>query len=171
MASLLNSEQCSIHLRINFMIRNARMGFIVILSAALALPVICLLGIMCLALWQWPDLWQRHFCGSPPAGTRLVNYVTSRAGYDASYGFEFHVANDQVRDGLIARWGLTAPAPAIAKDRLLSFIDSGDAGWWPADIDAIAEEHYVRIEDQQEKYWSLWVDRDENRIFAVYGNW
>jgi hypothetical protein len=32
-------------------------------------------------------------------------------------------------------------------------------------------ERYARVDEVNTSYWSLWVDRENGRVYAEYGDW
>jgi hypothetical protein len=96
-----------------------------------------------------------------------VNYHHSW-GLDHGDEFEFAVTDDTLRDLIIQEWKLT---PADRPQDAPSFAKHTGAPWWPGALLDALPERYGRIDWDRERYWSLWVDRENGRLYAEYGKW
>ena len=112
-----------------------------------------------------------HINGPLPASATLDLQHEACVGFsDVSYAFRFTVTDDKLRDQLIANWKLLRTEPS---GELKSFVALAPPPWFPKDRDRIQafEERYSRIDVEAEKYWCVWIDRKNNRLYAEYGRW
>lgn len=140
------------------------------LSALKRRLLITALVILTLALlvWRpWRSRFGYHFDFPLPSSARLVNYHHSW-GLDAGDEFEFAVTDDALRDAIVKEWNLK---PAVRDQDVKSFAKFTGAPWWPrAKLDQFPE-RYGRVDEAATGYWSLWVDRENGKIYAEYGDW
>jgi hypothetical protein len=129
---------------------------------------ICVVGA---AAWLWTrDPYSQHFRGPLPSGTKLLHYEKSRAGFDVSYVFVFEAPDDQLLNQLINEWSLK---PSVPNDHeTMSFVDLHPPSWWPGqkDLESISVQ-YEWIDKANERYRSVWLDRDKRLLYAEYGRW
>jgi len=149
--------------------RRAPRWLIALVVAAIALPMTGVgLGVTAFWLW-WNDPHSRHFDFPLPAGSTLVEYESFRSGFELKYGFVYRVPDNQLRDTLIARWHLV-PAPASASGEPIDTLD-GRAAWWPSSRLKTLPEAYHLSKYSDQRYWSVWIDRDNDLIYVQYGRW
>lgn len=98
----------------------------------------------------------------------MVNYHHSW-GRDSGDEFEFAVTDDALRDATIKQWNLK---PAVKPEDAMSFATLERRNpWWPGrKLDQLPE-RYGRKDEAKTSYWSLWVDRENGRVYAEKGNW
>jgi hypothetical protein len=115
--------------------------------------------------WLCPGSYERHFTSPLPATAHLEHHLGSHAGFDASYAFVFSVTDDALRDQLIAEWNLSPSGSPT------SFVELRPPEWWKPRSLHQADEKYERFDEQNELYWSVWVDHDSGKVYTEYGNW
>ncbi|MEZ0267063.1 MAG: hypothetical protein ACAI43_20215 [Phycisphaerae bacterium] len=132
--------------------------------------LITAVAVLAIGLWIWSP-WRAnfgyHFSFPLPPSAKVIQYHHS-AGRDSGDEFEFAVTDDALRDAIIKEWNLTSVAPG---GRVMSFARVTGAPWWPGDKLQELPERYGRIDERASRYWSLWVDRQNGRLYAEYGNW
>jgi hypothetical protein len=62
-------------------------------------------------------------------------------------------------------------APAVRDDDAISFAKSTAAPWWPPEKLDQFPKPYGRVDEAATRYWSLWVDRDDGKLYAEHGDW
>lgn len=106
----------------------------------------------------------QHFQVPLPRGTRLLNHYSNRSGWsDMTYLFEFEVKDDVMRDRLRTRWHLNRKHEDISWKKA--------PGWWPVQEGTKRLECYGRDDVQQERYYFVWSDPANERLYVQYGNW
>jgi hypothetical protein len=135
------------------------------ISVAVAIVVaVVLLATLPYLAFRGPDA--SHFGGSPPPGTRLLNYEKKLAGFgDVNYKFEFHTPDDRLFEKLIQEWDLEK-----ATDDVSGTFSQPD--WWP-DEDYLEDlpVYYERDDRAEERYRRLWYDPARQRLYFEYGRW
>jgi hypothetical protein len=54
----------------------------------------------------------------------------------------------------------------------MSFVAMRRPAWWPAkDELELLPEKLWRVDQTNERYWSVWVDRQKGLLYAEYGRW
>jgi hypothetical protein len=134
--------------------------------------VFTVLAVLALAVlvWRpWRSRFGHHFGFPLPATAKLVNYHHSWGFMDSGDEFEFTVTDDALRDAIIKEWNLK---PAVKPNDAVSFAKLGSGPpWWPgARLDQFPE-RYGRVDGAATNYWSLWVDRENGKVYAEYGDW
>jgi hypothetical protein len=142
------------------------------LSALKRRHFIIVLVVLALALLIWSPWRSRfgyHFDFPFPQTAKLVNYHHGW-GRDSGDEFVFAVTDDTLRDAIIKEWSLK---PSIAEDdsEVMSFAKATGAPWWPPEPNRQFSERYGRVDQAACNYWSLWVDRENGKLYAEYGNW
>lgn len=134
------------------------------------LLILVLVGFaLALLVWRpWRSRFGHHFDFPIPPTAKLVNYRHSW-GLDSGDEFEFAVTDDALRDAIIKAWDLK---PAVEPDDVVSFAKlERRSPWWPgAKLDQFPE-RYGRRDEALSSYWSLWVDRDNGKLYAEKGDW
>jgi len=97
----------------------------------------------------------------------MVNYHHSW-GRDSGDEFEFAVTDDTLRDAIIEEWNLR---PALRPEDAKSWATITGAGWWPGGKLDQYPERYGRVDEGAARYWSLWFDPANGKLYAEYGNW
>ncbi|HEX8341521.1 MAG TPA: hypothetical protein VF624_11485 [Tepidisphaeraceae bacterium] len=136
------------------------------LALAVTLPLTAVAAL--LVFWPSPD--ERHFASPIPNSAKLLHYTRSPAGFDVSYVFVFQAADDKLLGQLIKEWSLK---PAVAgQDEPISFVTLRPPAWWlnQNSLQAIPE-RYLWIDQGNERYRSVWVDRSTAKVYAEYGRW
>jgi len=120
--------------------------------------------------------YERHFFESLPPSARLLHSHRD-GGIDVQYAFVFAVADDQLRDRFIERWRLR-PVQSVDHGNLIasateatSFVELDPPAWWPADRLEKLPDKYARTGWDAERYWTIWADRENGRLYAEYGGW
>lgn len=135
--------------------RSSLITFLILLSLAIL-------------IWRpWRSSFGYHFSFSLPPTAKLVNYHHSW-GRDSGDEFEFNFTDDLLRDAIIKEWNLK---PAVREDSPISFAKFTGAPWWPGEKLDQLPERYSRVDETACQYWSLWVDRQNGKLYAEYGNW
>jgi hypothetical protein len=131
--------------------------------------VICVIGLAAFLLWPRSRL-TRQFSGAMPTSARLDYTFHRHAGLsDNNYAFRFTVTDDALRDKLIADWKLIPFVDVMQEST--SFISLKPPPWWPVARLETLPERYVRDDDANERYWNVWVDRENGWLYAEHGNW
>lgn len=131
------------------------------------ITVFVLLAVAVLVWSPWRARFGYHFGFPLPPTARMVNYHHSR-GLDSGDEFEFAVTDDALRDAIVKEWDLRR---AAEPDGVTSFAKHTGAPWWPrAKLDQFPE-RYGRVDEAATRYWSLWVDRANGKLYAEYGEW
>jgi hypothetical protein len=122
-----------------------------------------------LFIWRpWRSRFGYHFDFPLPPTARLVNYHHSW-GLDAGDEFEFAVTDDALRDSIIRQWNLM---PAAKPEDAVSFAKfTNRQPWWPGKKLDEFPERYARKDEVKTSYWSLWVDRENGKVYAEKGEW
>jgi hypothetical protein len=111
--------------------------------------------------------YDQHFDRPLPKGSKMLHYHYQHAGFsDKSYAFVFAVSDEALRDRLIKEWNLKPVGQAT------SFVRRNAPSWWPSYEDrSQMAECYGWDDEDNEGYWSIWIDRDRRLLYAEYGNW
>jgi hypothetical protein len=120
-------------------------------------------------IWQpWRPLFSYHFDFPLPSTAKYLNHHHSR-GIDSGDEFEFAFTDNQLRDAIIRQWNLQ---PAVDPNGARSFARlTSTEPWWPgARLDQLPE-RYGRIDEATARYWSLWVDRANGKVYVESGEW
>lgn len=114
------------------------------------------------------DTYSRHFDRPPPNGSKLLNYEERRTGWnDMTYGFEFSVLDEALKNQLIIDCGLREDGhPGREVD-----LDEWSLTWWPVPGERSRMEAYSWEDRQLEEYKCLWFDKERDRLYLQYGNW
>jgi hypothetical protein len=84
-----------------------------------------------------------------------------------TYGFEFSVPDEVLKERLIVEWGIRERNdPGAACD-----IDDWSLKWWPIPSRRSKMEAYAWEDRELAEYKCLWFDRDKGRLYIQYGNW
>jgi len=102
-----------------------------------------------------------------PASAKQIYSGGQYAGFDASYGFVFDVADNSLQEQLIGEWDLDTTSPSES-----GFFKFAKYPWWPTD-DAFLkmDENFSRSDEQNEEYWHVWHDRKNGRLYIEHGRW
>lgn len=88
---------------------------------------------------------------------------------DWTYRFEIAYSDDQARDQMVNTWKLQ---PGVQGQNYTGGNDT--PAWWPAgrinDIQLNCE-WYIREDEQLERWWMVWVDREHDRLYVETGRW
>jgi hypothetical protein len=128
--------------------------------------VILALGVL---IWRpWRSRFGYHFGFPLPPTAKLIHYH-HEWGSDFGNEFEFTVTGDALRDAIIKEWNLK---PGRREDNVMSFAKASSAPWWwpRSKLDQFPE-RYGRVDEAATRYWSLWVDRENGKLYAEYGRW
>jgi hypothetical protein len=90
-----------------------------------------------------------------------------RSGFQyASHSYCYHVTDDQLLDLLIDRWKLARISDA--DQRAISYTTHDPPSWWPSDrtLRKFPEQYE---HEERGRYWSVWVDRENCRLWAEFG--
>jgi hypothetical protein len=138
------------------------------LKRRLLITVLIVLALALLVWRPWRWTFGYHFDFPLPPTARLVNYHHSW-GRDSGDEFEFAVTDDALRDAIMKQWNLK---PAVKPDDARSFATVERRNpWWPgAKVDQFPE-RYGRVDEAATSYWSLWVDRENGKVYAEKGDW
>jgi hypothetical protein len=114
------------------------------------------------------DIYRRHFDRPLPEGSALLHYAQRRSRWnDMTYGFEFSVPDEVLKERLIVEWGIRERNdPGAACD-----IDDWSLKWWPIPSRRSKMEAYAWEDRELAEYKCLWFDRDKGRLYIQYGNW
>jgi len=114
------------------------------------------------------DTYSHHFDRPLPNGSKLLNYEERRAGWnDMTYGFEFSVPDEVLKNQLIIDWGLREDGhPGGEVD-----LDKWSLSWWPVPGERSKMEAYSWEDRQLGEYKCLWSDKENERLYIQYGNW
>lgn len=120
---------------------------------------------------QLDSLTTRTFPFNLPTSAELIDSHESQAGFDSSQGYCFRVQDDQLLDLLVKHWKLAKTTDP--RDPATSFLGLEPPPGWPtADRLANYPEQYEReVTEGGERYWSVWVDRELNLLWAEKGKW
>ena len=105
---------------------------------------------------------------SLPATASLEDSYDRSGLMYASHSYCFRVTDDQLLDLLIDRWKLVRVENA--SHVAISFTATADdpPHWWPSEQSlSDSPEQYRHMERHQ--YWSVWVDREHNILWAETG--
>ena len=118
---------------------------------------------------QLPSIWTFPF--DMPATAYLINSHHHQAGFDSSQGYCFRVEDDQLRDLLIKHWKLDRINDP--RDPSISFVETDPPPWWPPEgqLAKLPEQYEREALEGGERYWSVWIDRDHNLLWAERGKW
>jgi hypothetical protein len=138
------------------------------LKRRLLITVLVVLALTLLVWRPWRWTFRYHFNFPLPPTARLVNYHHSW-GLDSGDESEFAVTDDALRDAIINEWNLK---PAAEPDDAVSFAKlGGGPPWWPGKkLDGFPE-RYGRKDEARTSYWSVWVDRENGKVYAEKGDW
>ena len=93
---------------------------------------------------------------------RIVHFHFSGAGMDHSYVWVIDLADDEFIDAIVKSASLSP-----RKDRSEgSSLRSGFPAWWDTDAIEQLPEGYFR--DGVRQFWRVWIDRQSNRIYAMW---
>jgi hypothetical protein len=102
-----------------------------------------------------------------PASAKLIHSGGQYAGFDASYGFVFDVADNSLQEQLVAEWELNGRSPSES-----GFFKFANYPWWPTDYAFLKmDENFTRSDEQNEEYWHVWHDRINGRLYIEHGGW
>jgi len=121
-------------------------------------------------IWRpWQSPFDSHFTFPLPDTAKVVGYQRTWAGLDSADDFAFAVTSDALRDAIIKEWKLE---PAVRTSDAESFAKVvGGPAWWPGSTLDQLPERYGRKDQVRTKYWSLWVDRENGKLYAECGDW
>jgi hypothetical protein len=138
------------------------------ISIVLVLTVPLLVGAALVAFW--PDPSERHFSFPLPATAKLLHYERSTAGFEVKYAFVFEVSDDKLLTQFVKEWSL-APAGTSAVEPI-SFVALRPPLWWLSQQQLQSlPERYGWVDQPNQRYRSVWIDRVAGKLFAEYGQW
>jgi hypothetical protein len=133
---------------------------------------ILILGALCIVVWfVWPrSPLTRHFSRPLPSSARLDHHSHRHSGFsDNCYAFRFTVTDDALRDKLIADWKLTKVTDP--KSNAGGFVALDPPSWWPVERLRSLPERYENDDVADERYWAIWIDKENGWLYANHGNW
>ena len=143
------------------------------------LRLFCLVAALLFIAVNWPyELFprraeisglSRHFSEPLPKSAKLEKGFRRLSGFsDACYAFRFSTTDDALRDQLVEAWSLERVASP--REDLPSFVSLDPPRWFPKDIEML-DERYRREDREAERYWCVWIDRQNNGLYAEHGRW
>jgi hypothetical protein len=60
---------------------------------------------------------------------------------------------------------------ADLKQEMSSFVSLDPPTWWPVERLQSLPERYENDDMANERYWTIWIDREQGWLYAEYGDW
>ena len=133
----------------------------------LALP--CLKNVFALVTGRAPS--PTDIAGTPvPEGCRIVNRVGRMAGIDASFAVEVAFRDDRDVPVIAAQLGVERAEDANLPfpPEPISFVSLQPPEWWP-NLERL--EVWSWEDRDNERYRTMWVDRERKRLIVEWGGW
>ena len=106
--------------------------------------------------------------GELPSSAQCVNYEMVQFGFDYSHLLEFSVSDEALLHRLVREWELRDLSSV--REVPTSFVRLRHPDWWTPSTPSPSRE-FGRDDDENERYWSVWVHDDSGRLYVEVGRW
>lgn len=136
----------------------------------LSIGLACFVGLLAsIYIFAIPSKFELATEEKLPGSAKVVHADYDLAPFDQIHRFAISFKDDQARDLLVQKWQLTAGSSDI-----MSSSSINDPAWWPrTQLESIEQsgECYGRVDDLNEQWWTIWIDRNTDLLYLEMGNW